>query len=905
MKRIRRFVRRLLGLLRKRTHEAEMSAEMVAHLDGLAERNVAAGMSREEARYAAQRTFGGLEQIKERCRDEQRWVWLEQLWRDVGFGLRSLRKSPGFTVVAVLSLGLAIGSGTSIFSLLNAVLLRALPVRAPHELRLVNWVGVNAKLNHYTGMDPVEARGNLRTGSSFPFPVYQAFRERSGRLASVFAFFSLNRLTVTARGEASATSGLMVSGNFFTDYGAATLIGRPLMAEDDRPGATPVTVITYGLWERRFGLDPEAIGQTITINQNVFTIVGVTPRDYVGPLPGDMAECYVTFAAQPALAANRPLDSANEWWVQIMARVASRSDEMQARAMCDAAFRGVLADSTTRMEQPGIRFEPGAQGAARRMREHMARPLFALLGIVGVVMAIACANVAGLLLARGAARQHEFAVRAAIGAGRWPLVRQALTESLLLALLAAGVGLILTGWGKTVLLGSLGPKLDAFRWDLSTDLNVLGFTLGLSLVTAVVFGLVPALRASRVDPLEGLKSRSALAAPRLRLGKVLVAAQVGFSALLVVGAGLFVRTFANLARVNPGFNPDHVLLFRVDPSQTGYKDEELARFFSEAERAIAAIPGVRAAAMSSMMLTAGASSSNLFKIPDRPALAGESREAYELHASAGFFATLGIPMVQGREFNPGDTATSLPVAVVNETFARKFFPGENPIGRTLDLSFSASRPQFFTIVGVSRDAKYANIRDAVPPVMCFCTQQEERDRMVFVVRSGLPPLSLVPAVRKTIARLNPNLPLSAIRTQAELVENSTAVDRLFAGLCSGLAGLALLLACIGLYGLMAYNVARRTSEIGVRMALGATQRAIAWPILRDALALAAVGLAVGLPAALAVAGLMRSQLYGVSPADPLTLAGGALLLIALAAFAAWMPARRASRIDPLAALRAE
>lgn len=824
---------------------------------------------------------------------------------DLRFALRQLSRSPGFTLVAVLSLALGIGAGTAIFSLLNAVLLRALPVRAPHELRAVYWTGVNARLNNYTGMDPVEAYGNVRVGSSFPYPVFCEFHERGGGLASAFAIYPLSRLTAMARGEATATSGLMVSGNFFADYGASTLIGRPLTAEDDHPGAPPVAVITYGLWERRFGLDPAAVGQPLTLNQNVFTIVGVLPRDYVGPLPGDLAECYVTFAAQPVLAANRPLDSANQWWVLIMARVGTRSNEVQARAAFVAVLRGVLAESATKMDQPGIRFEPGAQGAARMMRERMARPLYVLFAIVGVVMAIACANVAGLLLARGAARRHEFAVRAAIGAGRWRLVRQALTESLLLGLFAGGLGLIVAEWGKAVLWRSFVAKLDNYRLDLSTDLNVLGFTFGIAVLTAVMFGLVPALRASRVDPLDGLKSRSALAAPRLGLGRVLVAAQVGLSALLVVGAGLLVRTFANLARVDPGFSPDHVLLFRIDPSLVGYRGEALGRFFAEARQAVAAIPGVRAVAMSSLMLTAGDSSSNSFKIPDRPASAGGFREANELHASAGYFATLGIPMVQGREFTAGDTTTSLPVMVINETFARTFFPGENPIGRTLDLSYSPTRPRLFTIVGISRDAKYASIRGAVPPVMCFCTQQQERNRMVFVVRTVLPPLSLVPAVRKAIVALNPNLPVSGIRTQREIVEHSTAVDRLFAGLCSGLAALAQLLACVGLYGLMAYNVARRTGEIGVRMALGATRRAIAWPLVREALLLAGCGLAAGLPVAAVLAQLIKSQLYGVQPVDPLTLALGATLLLAVAVLAAWLPARRAARVDPMTALRAE
>lgn len=819
------------------------------------------------------------------------------------FALRSLAKSPGFTLIAVLSLAIGIGAGTAIFSLLNALLLRALPVRAPHELRVLNWAGVNPRLNNYTGMDPITKRGRLSVGSSFPYPAFREFREQGVGSSEVFAFFSMPRITATARGEAAVTSGLMVSGNFFPGYGASTFLGRPLTEEDARPGAAPVAVITYGMWERRFGLDPAAVGQTLTLNQNAFTVIGVLPRDYVGPLPGDLAEFYVSFATQPILAANRSLDSVNQWWVQIMARVADRAGEARAQAALEVIFRRVLADSATKMEQPGLRLENGAQGAARGMRERMARPLLLLLGVVALVMTIACANVAGLLLARGAARRHEFAVRAAIGASRGRLIGQTLTESLMLGLAAAVAGLLLANWGKVLLLQSLGSKLENFRIDPDTDLNVLAFTLGLALFTTLVFGLWPAIRASRVDPLEGLKSRSALAAPRLRLTKVLVTVQVALSVLLVVGAGLLLRTFANLSRVDPGFHAENVLLFRVAPSQVGLTGEALGRFYAEARRSIAAIPGVRSATLTNLVLTAGDSSSNTIELPDRPARAGETRSANELYASDGFFAAMGIPILLGREFAASDTATSLPVAVVNETFARTFFPGENPIGRTFQVS--GNDTPAFTIIGLSRDAKYAGIREAVPPVMCFCAQQRDLRAITFVVRSTLPPLALVPAARKAIAALSPDLPLSAVRSQEAVVKSSTAVDRLFAGLCSGLAGLALLLACVGLYGLMAYNVTRRTGEIGVRMALGATQRAIAWPILREAVLLSGVGIAIGLPLAFALSRLVKSQLYGVGPGDPLTLGAGALVLLAIALLAAWQPARRASRVDPMIALRAE
>jgi len=822
---------------------------------------------------------------------------------DLRLALRQLRKSPGFPVVVVLSLALGIGAGTAVFSLLNAVALRALPVRAPHELRLVNWSGLNPRLSNYTGDGTAKIRGGISVGSSFPYPAFRAFQERGAGLAAVFAFFPMPRITSVVRGEAATISGLMVSGNFFAEYGAGALIGRTLSAEDDRPGAAPAAVITYGMWERRFGLDPQALGQTVVLNQNAFTVVGVLPRHYQGPLPGDMAEFYATFAVQPLLAANRPLDSMNEWWVQVMARLAPGADARQVETAFTIPFRQVLDASRTRIGQPAIRLANGARGAGALSREGMAAPMWLLLAVVGVLLAIACANVAGLLLARGAARRHEFAVRAAIGAARWQLVRQSLTESLLLGLAAAGAGLLLAGWGKALLLQSLGNLPDGFRLDLRTDATVLAFALGVSLLTALVFGLLPALHAARADPLAGLKCRSALDAPRLRLGRVLVAVQVGLSVLLVVGAGLMLRTFVNLVRVDPHFDTENLLYFRVDPLQAGYNRAALGQFYTEAHRALAAIPGVRSVAVTSHPPAGAGETSNAIEFPDQPARAGATPLASELTVSAGYYATLGLPLVLGREFTTSDTASAPPVAVVNETFVRTFFAGEYPLGRTFRLKGEPDRA--YTIIGVCRDTVYASVRQAIPAVMCFSNQQREYRAPNFVVRSVLPPLSLVPAARKAIAGINPGVPLSAVRTQTQILDRSVALDRLFAGLTSGLAGLALLLACVGLYGLMAYHVARRRSEIGVRMALGATRRDIAWPILREALVLAAIGLALGGPAALGLARLAQSRLYGVPAHDPLTFAAGAALLLAVAALAAWLPARRAAHVDPLTALRAE
>jgi predicted permease len=824
------------------------------------------------------------------------------MMNDLGLALRGLRRSPGFAVIAVASLAIGIGASTAVFSFLNAVRLRALPVRAPHELRLVSWMGRNPKMNSYTGGGETKVGGGFRAGGSFPYPAYREFRDRGTGFASLFAFFPMPRITVLARSEPTTADGLMVSGNFFTGYGASTLIGRPLAPEDDRPGAPAVAVITYRMWEREFGLDPHALGRTLLLNRNAVTVVGVLPRDYVGPLPGDFADFYVPLAAQPTLVPSRPLDSSSRWWIRVMGRLAPGADEQQAQAALSVLFRQVLASSSSKMDDPGILLQDGAHGAELGLRNSMAAGSLALLAIIGVVLAIACANVAGLLLARGAVRQHELAVRAAIGAGRWRLIRQSLTESLLLGLAAAAGGLLLAGWGKAILLRTFGGMVESARLDLRADATVFAFALGSALVTAFVFGILPAWRSGRADPSSSLKSKAA-AAPRLRLGRTLVAVQVALSALLIVLGGLAVRSFVNLTRVDPGFNAENVLLFRVNPAQAGYKGAALAAFYAEARRSIGAIPGVRSVAAASQALTGDGSEVSGIELRDGGAREGKSSDVSVLVASDGYLGTMGIPVVLGRDLAAGDVAESAPVAVVNETFARNYFPGESPIGRRFVLQDGRGRT--FTIVGLARDARYASIREPVPPLAIFSSQQVERGALVFAVRSILPPLSIVPAARKAIAALDPSLPLSAVRTQAHVVGQSVAFDRITAGLCGGLAALALLLSCIGLYGLMAFNVARRTSEIGIRAALGANRGQLARPIVRDALLLTGAGLAIGLPVALAAARLAKSRLYGVSASDPVSFVVGVVVLLGVAALAAWIPARRAARVDPMLALRCE
>jgi predicted permease len=808
-----------------------------------------------------------------------------------------LVKSFGFTTVAVLSLALGIGANTAIFSLLNGVLFKSLPVRNPRELRVISWIGRNASVSNFTGSGMRGMSGGGQAASSFPYATYRDFRDRGIGFAEVFAFSRLHGFTALTPAGATTCDGLMVSGNFFAGYGAQTLIGRPLMPEDDRSDAEPAAVITYHFWQRQFGLDPGALGQTVFVNKVAFTVVGILPERYIGPTVGDSTEFYVPMSAQPQLLPSYPLASYDHWWVEIMARMAPGADERQARITLEGIFIQALTapGATTKMDQPGILLEDGSRGPMMA-RQWMAQPVYVLMAAVGLVLLIACANIGSLLLARGAARQHEYAVRGAIGAGRWRLIRQSLTESLLLSLAGGALGLLFAQWGKAGILDMLGY----IHMDTSTDARVLAFTFGVSLATALLFGLLPALRAASIELATGIKDRTMVSGPRLRLGKTLVTLQVGLSLLLVVGAALFVRTFANLSRVDPGFNTDNLLLFRIAPAQAGYKDGQITDFYSELSRSLEAIPGVHAVAFSSMTPLGGGMSCSGISIPGRVAKPNEHFQADQMIVSGSFFSTMGIPLLNGRTFEPSDTADSPHVAVVNERFIQSFFPDEYPLGKIFKHGSMDVQ-----IVGVCGNAKYWDIRHDVPPIMYLPCPQWREGRMCFEVRSVLPPASIIPAVRKAVAALDRNIPVTDMRTQDEQIDRQLAMERLFATLCSSVALLALMLSCIGLYGLMAYSVTWRRNEIGMRMALGARPWDVAWPVVRSALWMAGIGVVLGGAGALALVRLIKSRLYGVAPHDPVTLLGSALLLLAVAVLAAWIPARRAARVDPMVALRCE
>ena len=819
------------------------------------------------------------------------------IWHDIRYGLRQLRKSPGFTAVAVLSLALGIGANTAIFSLINGILLKSLPVRNPHELRVINWTSHNRpRIRHDWG---VGGSDRLTYGSVFTYPAYREFAEKARGSFDVFAFYHGGHMTINDDGAVSLANVQMVSGNFFKAYGSQVLIGRPISPEDDRPDAEPVAVLTYPFWQRLYGLDPHVIGRTLTVDDKGLTIIGVLPRHHVGPLvdPAN-TDFYVPMAAHPRLTGKDEwLNSHNQWWIQMMGRLAPGANEAQVEASLELLFSHVVDRSEAEFKRPGIWLRKGESGVLME-RLRIARPLWFLQGVVGLVLLIACTNLAGLLLARGLARQHEMAVRAAMGAGRWRLIRQSLTESMILSVGGVCFGLVLSTWVRGAVSGFIFDPSKNQHFDLQIDTNVLVFALAVGVFTTLLSGLFPALRAGKTDPSAGLKDSGSRGASQLRLGKVLVTAQVSSSVILVLVGGLLCRTLINLYRTDPGFDTESILLVRIEPLQSLSPRKSHKGFFNIIRQEIARIPGVKSTVFSNLTLLGGTNWGRDISIPGRSDVKQQHHMA--LVVSDGYFATMGINLLQGRDFRVTDTPESQQVVIINKEFGREYFPDENPLGQ-----FIMADEKQCQIIGICSNQKYRSLRQKVKPIIYLPHSQNWWPRMTCAIRTVLPPLSLIPAVRKAVADVDRNLPLGEMTTQKLVLEKQLRLARLFASLCGSFALLALSLSCIGLYGIMAYNVARRTSEMGVRKALGARPLDVAWSILREALKLAIVGVALGILVIQALSSLIEGLIYGIEPNDPLTMIGAAMLMVIVAALAAWVPARRAAKIDPMEALRYE
>ncbi len=900
------------SLWRRGQVKRDIDDELNFHIEQRVRDNQAAGLEPEAAEREARKQFGNFQSVREDCRATRRIGWVDGLARDFRFGLRVLARNPLFTGVALLSLALGIGANTAVFSLINGVMLRSLAVPDPQALRVVEWSGIEPKTGMFCGsMRTVVGAAAQRTkpgdgpltfANAFTHEQFLAMRERCSAQAEVFGFVDAGQVTVRVQHETFLASGTMVSSNYFSALGVRPVAGRFFNAQEEGWGGAPTIVITHGWWQRYFAKSPGIIGQSISLNGIGYTVIGVLPPEFYGVKLYAENEFYVPLSAQPHLMSGVTGNAPDHWWISLMARLMPGVHEVQLQQALESVF---AAQTATVMQSPQIAVLPGHAGP-NNDRAGLRRPLLILLGAVGTVLLIACANLAGLMLARGAARQHEYSVRAALGAGSWRLARQSLVESMLLAALGGGLGVLVALWGKTALSRLLAGTAEGLRYDIPLDWRVLAFAGAVALLAGVLSGLLPALKAGWVNPLDGLKERGAIGSAKLRAGRMLVAGQIALSLLLVAGAGLYARTLFNLVCINPGFNPQNLLLFQMSPAAAGLAPMEVDDFFNRAQASLAGIPGVRGTTLLQMKLLSGSmSGGGFFKVPAHPEIEGNRPQANRLTVGGEFFRTMEIPILDGRGFANGDTVSGPKVVVVNRTFARKYFPGENAVGQTLRLGEYAGHPVDWRIAGVCGDAKYSGLKPEIPPTVYFCCRQEQLGSAWFAVRTTVPPLALAGTVRHALRAVDPRIPVAGITTQQRVMAEDMAQETLFAVMCGSLAGLAVLLACLGLYGLMAYHVSRRAHEFGVRLALGAGRRDIAWPIVREAGLLALAGIGLGLPVVLALARVIRNQLYGVAPTDPWILGGAAVLLAIVATLAAWIPARRAARMDPMLALRCE
>jgi predicted permease len=853
--------------------------------------------------------------------------------QDLRYGLHMLVKNPGFTAIAVLTLALGIGANTALFSVVDAVLLRKLPVKDPDQLVLFNSIA-NKEFspgghNGSTSSDPVTG---LITRSSFPFQTFQRVRDRRGLLSDVIAFGSVS-LNTNDGTQVDVATGQAVSGNYFKVLGIPAFAGRMIEENDDSAATIPVAVLSHRYWSTRFAANRDVIGKQINLNNVAFTIAGIAPPGFEGTMQvGTSQDIYVPIAWEQPINGERSRMKRGDWWLRMMGRVKPGVTNEQARASIDAVFQQSVLEHRADREQllradgegplpvldqknyPHLVAFAGGQGEMTNRRFYE-RPLRLLLGVVLLVLVIACANVANLLLVRASSRQKEIAVRLAMGASRWRLIRQLLTESLLLAALGGGVGVLFALWIKDSLLAVRvwsGPEMAGLNPRL--DLRVLAFTFAVSVLTGIVFGLVPALRATRLDLTPALKDsgRSSSVATRSWLTRSLVVIQVSVSLLLLIGAGLLVRTLLNLQQVDAGFNQQNLLLFSVQPALIGYKDDRLAALYKQVSERIEAVPGVTSATFSHVPLLAFGSSSSSFYLPE--ALTGpdgrlrSNGNLYVHHVRENFLEVMQIPLLSGRQSNASDDTQAPKVAVINETFARKFLPGQNPIGKR--FGFDSKKLNEYEIIGLAKDAKYTSQREDIPPTVYLPWRQQLRslNTATFEVRTTGDPKAAVSAIREAVREVDGNLPLKDIKTQIEQADEALAMERLFAKLLSLFGLLAQQLASIGLYGVLAWSVSQRTHEIGIRMALGADRSKVLRMVMRQGMTLTLLGVALGLAGAYVLTKYLESlttMLYGVQPRDPLTYGVMAALLTAVALVACFVPARRATKVDPLVALRYE
>ena len=873
------FFRRLRYYFRRGKFEAELEEEMAHHA-------------------ALSRKLAGAARIKEDSRSAWGWTFAEQLAQDLRYALRAMANNRVFTMLAVLSLALGIGANTAIFSFLDSIMLRSLPVQDPERLVRLEWTSKDyPKLIRAFRGDSYRDGSGRYTSAVFPYPSFELFLNDNAVFESLFIFGGGGRPSVIVRGQADNALSFYSSAGLFTALKLQAAAGRFFTEDENRPGAAPVAVLSFAYAQRQFGDIRSAIGQSITIVSVPYTIVGVTPPEFFGVNPARVPDLYLPI--QPmGMVSSEP----NSYWAQMMARLRPGVSIQQAEAALAPRFHQFV-ESTARSGQeridiPALSLQKGA-GGVMDLRRRYSKPLWVLMSLVGLVLALACANMSNLLLARAEARRREMAVRLSIGAGRWRVIRQLLTESLVLAGMggALGVGFAVTGVQTLNRLLANGGASNMIPAELNW--RVLAMTAALAILTGLVMGLAPALQAVRVDVMPVLKNTRAGAA-RLRSGLIrfsasqaLVVSQVAMTLLLLVAAGLFARTLGNLRSLDLGFNEQRLLLFDVSARQAGYSSEAATAFYRRLQQQLRELPGVRNVGVSTQALVAGEMSTFTLSIPGVPR--EKSNNVSSMDVGPGFFETMEIRLLAGRAIEERDLGRKPQSVVVNQRFVESFFPGRDPVGQT----FSGVE-----IVGVSQDAQYGLLQDGIPALM-YRAMGPSPFRVVFALRTSGDPQNYIGAARDALRQLDARIPLAAPRTQAGQIAQTTYRERMFAQLSSSIALLALFIASLGLYATMAHNVTRRTNEIGVRMALGAQRRRLVWMILREAGVMMALGVAIGLPVALAASRYLESFLFGLKPNDPFTMAAAAAALMAAAGLAALGPARRASRVDPMIALRHE
>lgn len=919
MTRLRVLIARVKAFFAKDKQDRELNEELQAHLEMLVEEKRRQGMTEEEARRAASLHLGGVAQTEEAYREARGLQFVETFLQDLRYALRVLRRTPGFTAVVIVSLALGIGANTAIFSAIDAVMMRMLPVEEPQELVMLQWHAKDWPDKYLGDLEGsgFGEKGEGLTSYSFAYPTYEQFRDQNHVFSTTFAFAANDdAVNVGIDGHAEATQIQGVSGNFFQGVGVEAVLGRTLQPQDDQESAPSVAVVSYKFWQQRLGGNSSIAGKTMAINGLPITIVGVTPPDFFGLEPGSSPGIFVPLSKYSTEQARQgPTDGGltyltdpKTWWAGVVGRLKAGVSEKEAEAELRVMFERSLtaSDASPDVNKPVLQITPIKQGL-NSLRRQFSSSLLLLMMMVGAVLLIACGNVAALLLTRASARQKEIAVRLSLGARRTRLIRQLLTESVLLACCGGALGLVIAKWASRVLLALLSSGRAPINLELHLDSRVLAFTAIVCVVSGILFGLAPALRATRVDLLSSLKqSSTGSAARKLAAGKFLVAGQVALCLLLLVSAGLLLRTLQTLQRVDLGFNRQNLLLFTVRPGLNGYKGAQLDEFYLEMQRRMERLPGVQSVSFADRNPIGQGTSSTSGGIPGYTP-AGKGVDIYRHIVGPGYFDTLGIRMRLGRALGPQDTRTAPLVLVVNQKFVDKYMHGDNPLGRHLELG-SHKKTLSFEIVGVADDVKYARLRDETPPTAYFSNLQSPIpwNFMTFMVRSGEAGLpALAAAVRREGLAQDKNVPLVDMKTETQVVSQVLFMDRTFAALSSAFGFLALLLACVGLYGTMAYAVARKTNEIGIRMALGAGRSIILGMVLRETAMIVVAGIAVGLPAAWASTRLLKTRLFGLSPHDPWSIALAIAATLIVTAIAGYIPARRASRVDPMVALRYE